>query len=86
MSGILPIVAIGGSFCSRLPKTAPDGWNFFSKPNGAFWQDRYHATAIETGEHLWRCLVYVCLNMVRAGVVKTSVRMEVVRLSRNPAS
>ena len=37
---------------------------------GAFWQDRYHATAIETVEHLWRCLVYVDLNMVRAGVVK----------------
>jgi putative transposase len=37
---------------------------------GAFWQDRYHATAIETGKHLWRCLVYLDLNMVRAGVVK----------------
>jgi putative transposase len=36
---------------------------------GAFWQDRYHATAIESGEHLWRCIVYVDLNMVRAGVV-----------------
>jgi putative transposase len=37
---------------------------------GAFWEDRYHATAIETGEHLRRCLVYIDLNMVRAGVVK----------------
>jgi putative transposase len=36
---------------------------------GAYWEDRYHATAIETGEHLLRCLVYVDLNMVRAGVV-----------------
>ena len=36
---------------------------------GAFWQDRYHATAIESGDHLWKCLVYVDLNMVRAGVV-----------------
>ena len=36
---------------------------------GAFWEDRYHATAIESGEHLWRCMVYVDLNMVRAGVV-----------------
>ena len=36
---------------------------------GAFWQDRYHATAIESGDPLWRCLVYVDLNMVRAGVV-----------------
>lgn len=36
---------------------------------GAYWEDRYHATAIETGEHLLRCLVYIDLNMVRAGVV-----------------
>jgi putative transposase len=36
---------------------------------GSFWQDRYHATAIESGEHLHRCLVYVDLNMVRAGAV-----------------
>jgi len=36
---------------------------------GAFWEDRYHATAIEEGEHLLRCLVYIDLNMIRAGVV-----------------
>jgi REP-associated tyrosine transposase len=38
--------------------------------NGAFWEDRYHATAVETDEHLWHCLVYVDLNMVRAGAAK----------------
>ena len=37
--------------------------------NGAFWEDRYHATAVERNEHLIRCLVYIDLNMVRAGVV-----------------
>ncbi len=36
---------------------------------GAFWEDRYHATAVDTEEHLARCLVYIDLNMVRAGVV-----------------
>ena len=36
---------------------------------GAFWEDRYHATAIESGNHLRQCLVYIDLNMVRAGVV-----------------
>lgn len=36
---------------------------------GAFWEDRFHATAVESGEHLVRCLVYIDLNMVRAGVV-----------------
>jgi putative transposase len=36
---------------------------------GAFWEDRYHATAVEHGDHLIRCLVYIDLNMARAGVV-----------------
>lgn len=37
--------------------------------HGAFWEDRYHATAIEADEHLHRCIVYIDLNMVRAGAV-----------------
>jgi putative transposase len=37
---------------------------------GAFWEDRYHATAIETDAHLHRCLVYIDLNVVRAGAVR----------------
>jgi REP element-mobilizing transposase RayT len=44
-------------------------FNQRKKREGAYWQDRYHATAIQTGEHLIRCLVYIDLNMVRAGVV-----------------
>ena len=36
---------------------------------GAFWEDRYHATAIAFDEHLFRCMLYIDLNMVRAGVV-----------------
>lgn len=37
--------------------------------NGAFWDDRYHATAIEKYEHFLGCMIYIDLNMVRAGVV-----------------
>jgi len=37
---------------------------------GAYWEDRYHATAVETDRHLVQCLVYMDMNMVRAGVVK----------------
>ena len=33
----------------------------------AFWEDRYHATAVQDGDHLIRCLVYIDLNMVRTG-------------------
>ena len=36
---------------------------------GAFWSDRYHCTMIEEGPHLWNAMVYIDLNMVRAGVV-----------------
>ena len=36
---------------------------------GAFWEDRYHATAVESGDHLARCMAYIDTNMVRAGVV-----------------
>ncbi len=43
-------------------------YNNRKKRKGAFWEDRYHATTIETGEHLLRSLVYVDLNMARAGV------------------
>jgi putative transposase len=37
---------------------------------GAYWEDRYHATAVEANRYLVQCLVYIDLNMVRAGVVK----------------
>src|SRR4030043_523347 len=44
-------------------------YNQRKKRKGAFWEERCHATAIETGGHLLRCIVYVDLNMVRSGVV-----------------
>jgi putative transposase len=45
-------------------------YNLRKERQGAFWEDRYHATAVETDKHLARCMVYLDLNMVRAGVVK----------------
>jgi len=36
---------------------------------GAYWEDRYHATAVESADHLARCMVYIDTNMVRSGVV-----------------
>ena len=36
---------------------------------GAFWEDRYHATAVETDRNLIQCMLCMDLNMVRAGVV-----------------
>ncbi len=37
---------------------------------GAFWEDRYHVTAIESDAQFLQCLVYIDMNMVRAGVVR----------------
>lgn len=45
-------------------------YNVRKDRKGAFWEDRYHATAIDTDEYLMRCLIYIDLNMVRAGIVK----------------
>jgi len=36
---------------------------------GALWRGRFHPTLVETGTHLSRCLFYLDMNMVRAGVV-----------------
>ena len=35
----------------------------------AVWGDNFHATLVDTGQYLWRCLRYVELNMVRCGAV-----------------
>jgi putative transposase len=37
--------------------------------NGAFWEDRYHATMLDTQDYLWQCMLYIDCQMVRAGVV-----------------
>lgn len=51
-------------------------YNKRKERKGAFWEDRYHCTIIDTGIYLWNCLLYVDLNMVRAGVVKTPEEWE----------
>jgi putative transposase len=45
-------------------------YNLRKQRKGAFREDCYHATAIESDEHFLRCLVYIDMNMVRADVVK----------------
>jgi len=49
-------------------------YNIRKQRKGAFWEDRYHATAIEKSSHLNHCLIYIDLNMVRAGVVDHPVK------------
>ncbi len=45
-------------------------YNQRKKRKGAFWEDRYHATAIASDQHFLKCLIYIGMNMVRAGVVQ----------------
>jgi putative transposase len=45
-------------------------YNERKRRSGAFWEDRYHATAIDTQNYLWQCMLYIDCNMVRAGVVR----------------
>ena len=56
-----------GAWNSAAGRTAQD-YNRRKACLGAIWEDRYHATAIETDAHQHRCLVYIDLNLVRAGV------------------
>jgi len=44
-------------------------YNQRKRRKGAYWEDRYHATTVESDEHLALCMVYMDMNMVRAGVV-----------------
>jgi putative transposase len=44
-------------------------YNRSRERSNAFWGDRYHATAVESGTHLRSCLTYIDLNMVRAHAV-----------------
>lgn len=57
-------------FMQYLQGITAQVYNEKKKRKGAFWEDRYHATAIESDSHLIQCMVYIDLNMVRAGVVK----------------
>ena len=62
------------SALSRVMQTvageSAQAYNRRKERSGAFWSDRYHATMVQTGDHLWACLRYIDLNMVRAGAVR----------------
>lgn len=61
-----------GGICGMMQKLEGDFAGFYNRRkrrSGSFWEDRYHCTTVEDGEHPWNCIQYVDLNMVRAGVV-----------------
>jgi putative transposase len=63
------------------PKNCPikridEKWLVQKNRKGAFWEDRYHATAVESNRYLRQCITYIDMNMVRAGVVKHPLEWE----------
>ncbi len=68
----IAIESASGGISAMMQKLEGDFAGYFNRRkhrSGSFWEDRYHCTMVEDGAHLWNCLVYVDLNMVRAGVV-----------------
>ena len=56
-------------FMQDLAGTFAQKYNRRKKRSGGYWEGRYHATMIDSGPYLWACLLYIDMNMVRAGVV-----------------
>jgi putative transposase len=56
-------------FMQLLQSRTAQEYNCRKDRKGAFWEDRYHATAIDSDVYLIRCMTYISINMVRAGVV-----------------
>jgi REP element-mobilizing transposase RayT len=76
-SNHIHLLVVAGGDREVVPKTmqlvagrTAQQYNIRKKRKGAFWEDRYHATAVENHGHLVQCMVYIDLNMVRAGVVR----------------
>jgi putative transposase len=56
-------------FMQQLEGEFADFYNTRKNRSGSFWGERFHCTMIDGGKHLWNCLRYIDLNMVRAGMV-----------------
>ena len=64
-SNHIHLLVLDDAGCKTIPdsiklvagRTAQE-FNRRKKRKGAFWEDRYHATAVESGEHLLQCIVY----------------------------
>ena len=52
---------------------------------GAYWEDRYHATAVEDGDHLLQCIV-ISTEYGEGRYCEAPFRMALLWAPRNPAS
>lgn len=51
-------------------------YNRHNNRRGAFWEDRYQLSLIEEEEYLFRCFIYIDLNMVRAKEVEHPIEWQ----------
>ena len=58
-----------GRFMHLAAGATAKQYNVRKDRTGAMWEHPYHCTVVEDGRHLLNCLVYINLNMVRAGAV-----------------
>ncbi|MEI6632399.1 MAG: transposase [Chlamydiota bacterium] len=65
-----------GRLMHLLQSRSAQHYNWRKGRKGAYWEDRYSCTMIDSGRYLWNCLVYIDLNMVRAGKVKHPLEWE----------
>jgi len=63
-SSHIHLLVVDGKAADTIPRSLQliagrtgQQYNRRKQRRGAFWEDRYHATAVETGEHLIQCLV-----------------------------
>jgi len=62
------------TFMQLVQSRTAQEYNNRTNRKGAFWEDRYHATAISSDEHIIQCMVYISMNMVRAGAVDHPIK------------
>lgn len=51
-------------------------FNKITQRSGHLWGDRYKSTIVSTDEHYLRCIRYIYMNPVRAGIVKSPYNWE----------
>lgn len=58
-----------GNLMGLTASASAQQYNKRKNRSGSLWEHPYQCTIVEDGQHLLNCLLYVDLNMVRAGVV-----------------
>jgi len=67
----VPDVEVISTFMHRLGNLSARRFNAIRGRKGHFWEDRFHSTIVEEGMAMLRCMAYIDLNPIRAGMTTT---------------